>query len=98
MNITPTITINNLINQLNHDPKLFEEISEFNFAVPLADKVRARKCQCGLGADFAAATQVFNQVAQNLSSETIDKLKKNFNTDKICFGVQTKFNFELKCY
>jgi hypothetical protein len=96
--VYPTITINVLINYLNNDKKLFEGISDFNFMIPLADKLKKRGCMCGLGGDFAAATHTFNEIVQNLKPETIEILKKNFNTNNLCFGVQTKLNYGLKCY
>jgi len=98
LQIHPTITINNLVNYLNHQPDLYRNIPEFHFAIPLADKVKQRGCHCGLGGDFAATTTQFSTMAQNISPESIEIIKKQLNIDKICFGVQTKHNYELKCY
>lgn len=93
-----TITTNSLINKWNENPDLFNLLQEFCFIPPLAAKIKAKNCTCGLGKEIQAATSAFNLIVESLSDNSVTKMKNLFNLEKLCFGIQTSDNFEVKCY
>jgi hypothetical protein len=93
-----TITVNSLINKWNETSEIFNELPEFCFIPPLAAKIKAKNCTCGLGSEIAAATTAFNLVVDSLPDSSVVKMKSLFQTEQLCFGIQTSGNFEVKCY
>lgn len=93
-----TLNLQFIIQYINGQANPFVGLHEFDFLNPLAAKVKTKGCYCGLGGETAERIKEFNEIAQNISPESIVTLKERLGLDKICFGIQTINNYITKCY
>ena len=97
-NSLPTIRLNTLINKWNENPNFLNALPEFNFVVPLAQKIKEKNCTCGLGSEMAAAQNAFNLISASLSDEAVGRMKVLFETEKLCFAIESQNDFNVQCY
>lgn len=93
-----TLSLQFIIQHINGDNNPFKGLHEFDFLNPLAAQVKRKGCYCGLGGEMAERVKELNQIAQNITPESITVLKQRLDLDKICFGIQTSNNYDTKCY
>ena len=92
------ITMNELLNKYTEDENVFKTLPEFSFLQPLAETIKRKGCRCGQNQALHQAQETFNQTVSNFDESATPKMKFFFLTEKLCFGVQTVNNFEIKCY
>lgn len=98
MSDQPAIVFGTLIALWNANPAIFNGLPEFAFIVPVAKKIKAKGCQCGMGGEIGDAIKKFNQVIDSLSREQVDRFKTLLQRDKLIFGIQTPTSYMLKEY
>lgn len=93
-----TIMVNNLVQRYNANPDIFNALPEFSFIGPLAAKIKAKGCTCGLGGELHAANEVFNMTVSHLNDEQVSRMKTLLGVESLYFGIQNQNGFELKSY
>lgn len=96
--LSDAITLNELLDKYPQDGNLFDKLIEFSAFASLAKGIKERGCRCGRYQEIQQAQILFNQIAKNLSDESVARIKSIFEKDQLCFGIQTIDNFDLKCY
>lgn len=98
MSTIQSITVRDFIGKYQQDENVFKDIPEFSFIKPVAAKVKQQNCFCGLGEQMNRATLTFNDIVNDLSEETINKIRVLFQTETVCFGIQVQGGFSTRCY
>lgn len=92
------LTVRNFIDKYLSDENLFDFIPEFSFIKSVASKVKLQNCFCGLGEELNRTTLVFNDFVDNLSEETVSKIRVLFGNEKVCFSIQNQSSWSVRCY
>ncbi len=92
------LSIKDFFNLYADNENLFNAMPEFNFMLGLAKKIKEQKCGCGLNTEIAQAERKFNEIVQCFNEETVDRISNLLKREKLCFGIQSAGNFEIKCY
>lgn len=97
-NPSPVLVLNNLFELYKGDPRVFQQLPEFAFIIPLAEKIKAKGCMCGLRNEVAEATQTFNVIVKTLTPEAQQRMKTVLGRDPLIFGLQSPTGFESITY
>jgi len=92
------LSVRDFVKKYQEDDTFFDQIPEFSFIKPVAQKVKAQNCFCGLGEEMNRTTMTYNDVVQEVEAPVLSKLKALFGHDKICFAIQTQEGFSVRSY
>jgi hypothetical protein len=99
MSTIQTLGVRDFISKYVTDQTLFDQIPEFSFIKPVAQKTKEKNCTCGLGPEIARTTLTFNDFVAELTPEIIEKVRQVFGITQVCFGLQQQDGaFHVKCY
>jgi hypothetical protein len=100
MSTMQTIGVRDFMNKFLSDENVFNVIPEFTFIKPVAQRLKAQKCTCGLNQEIARATLTFNDFVEHLEQDVVNRVATVFGANgQVCFGLQrADQSFEVKCY
>lgn len=92
------LVLSSFIDLYNTQPHLFAALPELSFVAPLATKIKAKGCTCGMGGELKTGQDQLNALARSLSEEAATRFKAVLQREQLCFGIVEPTSFETKCY